>query len=130
MVTPDYIRTIKAGKMNQQEHAGAYCAAIEAAMDELDLIRQKFEGLRSRQYQFETVLEVLKPLIGSDEQTAVEDRHPVPYLIETATEPARTDESTLPPVEIALSQFVPQNMRESADSLQRRIDSILGVAVS
>jgi len=129
MVTPDYIRTIKAGKMNQQRHAGAYCAAIEAAMDELDLIRQKFEGLRSRQYQFETVLEVLKPLIGSDEQTVVEDRRPLPYLIETAAEPVRADESPLQPAEIALPQFVSQK-HESADSFQHRIDSILGMAVS
>ncbi len=39
--------------MNQQENAGAYRAAIETAMDELNFICQELERLRNRQYQFE-----------------------------------------------------------------------------
>jgi len=93
--------------MNQQGNAGAYRAAIEAAMDELDVIRQELERLRNRQYQFERVAEVLKPLIGSGEQMVEEG-----------------------PAEIALPQLVPQKMSESADPVQRRIDSILGLAVA
>ncbi len=114
--------------MNQQEHAGAYRAAIEAAMDELDLICQGLERLRNRQYQFESVVEVLKPLIGSGEQTVVEDHRYVSDSIDAAIEPVHTDESTLQTAEIALPQFVSQQKSESADPIQRRIDSILGLA--
>ena len=39
--------------MNQQEHAGAYRAAIEAAMNELDFICQESERLKNRQYQLD-----------------------------------------------------------------------------
>ena len=59
--------------MNQQENAGAYRAAIETAMDELNFICQELEQLRNRQYQFERVAEVLKPLIGSGEQMVEQD---------------------------------------------------------
>ena len=93
--------------MNQQENAGAYRAAIETAMDELNFICQELERLRNRQYQFERVAEVLKPLIGSGEQMVEQD-----------------------PAEIAVPQLVPQKMSESADPVQRRIDSILGLAVA
>lgn len=93
--------------MNQQENAGAYRAAIETAMDELNFICQELERLRNRQYQFERVAEVLKPLIGSGEQMVEQD-----------------------PAEIALPQLVPQKMSESSDPVQRRIDSILGLAVA
>ena len=115
--------------MNQQDNAGAYRAAIEAAMDELDFICQESERLRNRQYQFESVVEVLKPLIGSGEQRW-EDRLLVSDSIETAAEPAQADGSTLQTAEIALPQLVPQKMSESADPVQRRIDSILGLAVA
>ena len=49
--------------MNQQDHAGAFRAAIEAAMGELDFICQESERLRNRMYLFDIVVEVLKPLM-------------------------------------------------------------------
>ena len=79
--------------MNQQENAGAYRAAIETAMDELNFICQELERLRNRQYQFERVAEVLKPLIGSGEQMVEQD-----------------------PAEIALPQLVPQKMSDPVSS--------------
>jgi len=114
--------------MNQQRHAGAYGAAIEAAMDELNFICQELERLRNRQYQFEAVAEVLKPLIGSGEQSVVEDRRRVSYSIETATKPGYVDEWTPQATEIALPQLVSQKQSESSDPVQRRIDSVLGLA--
>ncbi len=114
--------------MNQQDQAGVYRAAVDAAMDELDLICQESERLRNRMYQLDTVVEVLKPLIGSGEQTLVEDRRPVSESIETGAEPVNADESTLQLAEIALPQLVPQKKSESQDPIQRRIDSILGLA--
>ena len=114
--------------MNQQEHAGPYRAAIEAAMDELDHICQGLERLKNRQYQFEKVVEVLKPLIGSGEQTVAKDRRPISDSIEAAPEAMYAHESTLEPAETELPQLVPQKMSESADPVQRRIDSILGLA--
>jgi hypothetical protein len=94
--------------MNQQEHAGAYRAAIEAAMDELDFICQESERLRNRQYQFEKVVEVMKPLIG-------------------VSDSIEADESTLQPTEIARPQLVFEKQSESADPVQHRIDSVLGL---
>ncbi len=116
--------------MNQQEHDGAYRAAIEAAMDELNFICQELERLRNRQYQFEAVAKVLKPLIGSGEQSVIEDRRRVSYSMEAATEPGNADESTLQSAEIGLPQFVSQKKSESADPFQRQIDSILGLALA
>jgi len=106
--------------MSQQGHDGAYRAAIEAAMDELDFICQESERLRNRQYQFEKVVEVLKPLIGSGEQT----------VVETASKPMLADEWTPQATEIALPQLISQKQSESSDPVQRRIDSVLGLALA
>jgi hypothetical protein len=116
--------------MNEQDHAGPYRAAIDAAMDELDFIRHESERLRNQVYQLDTVVEVLKPLIGSVEQTVLEDRRPVSESIEMAAEPVLADEPTLQPAEIELPQLVPQKKSQSRDPIQRRIDSILGLAVA
>ena len=43
--------------MNQQDHAGAFRAAIEAAMGELDFICQESERLRNRMYLLDIVVE-------------------------------------------------------------------------
>jgi len=48
--------------MNQQGDGGAYRAAIEAAMDELDLISRESERLRNRQHQLDALVKVLEPL--------------------------------------------------------------------
>jgi len=121
---------MEAGKMNEQGHAGAYRAAIDAAMDELDLVSRESERLKNRMYQLDSVVEVLKPMIGLGEKTVVEDRRLVSESIETAAEPVYAEVLTPQPDEIALPQFVPQTKGESADPIQRRIDSILGLAIA
>jgi hypothetical protein len=115
-------------KMN--ERGGTYCAAMNAAMDELNLIRQVSDRLRNRLYQLDTVVEALKPLIVLGEQTVVEDRRPEPESIETAAEPVRADRLTPQMVGIAIPQVEPQKMNDSADPIQRRINSVLGLAVA
>ena len=116
--------------MNQQDHAGTYRAAINAAMDELGLICQESERLTNRLHQLDTVVELLKPLIGLGKQTFVEDRRPVSASMETAAEPVQADGLTPHMVGIAIPQVVPQKLIESADPIQRRIDSMLGRAVA
>ena len=115
--------------MSERGHAGAYCAAMNAAMDELDLIGQESQRLRNRLYQLDTVVESLKPLMALDERTAVEDRRPVSESIETAAEPVPAD-LTPQMVGIAIPQVVPQKLIESTDPIQRRINSVLGLAVA
>ena len=115
--------------MNQQGDGGAYRAAIEAAMDELDLISRESERLRNRQHQLDALVKVLEPLSGAGEQT-VEDRRYASDSIDAALVPVHADESILQPTEIALPQFFSQKKSESADPIQRRIDSILGLAVA
>src|SRR6516165_3875049 len=113
--------------MNERGQAGAYCAAMNAAMDELSLICQESGRLRNRLYQLDTVVEALKPLMALDERTAVEDRRPVSESSETAAEPVTVD-LTPQMVGIAIPQVVPQKLIESTDPIQRRIDSVLGLA--
>ena len=129
MVTPAYHLHNGDEKMNKQGNAGAYRVAIDAAMNELNLISRETERLRNRMYQLDSVVEVLKSLIGSGEQTLVEDRRPASESIETAAEPVQAEVSTFQPVEIALTQPVPQKSG-SADPVQRRINSILGLALA
>ena len=116
--------------MNQQDHAGAYRAAMNAAMDELDLICQESKRLTNRLHQLDTVVEMLKPLIGLGKQTFVEDRLPVSESIETAAEPVQADGLTPQMVGIELPKLVPQKTRESQGPIQCRIDSMLGRAVA
>lgn len=112
--------------MNQLSHACAYRAAMNAAMDQLDLTCQESKRLTDRLHQLDTVVEMLKPLIGLGTQTFVEDRLP----IETAAEPAQADGLTPHTVEIKLPKLVPQKTRESQDPIQRRMDSMLSRAVA
>lgn len=116
--------------MNEQGNAGAYRAAVDAAMDELDLILQESACLRSREDQLGTAMEALKFLMGSGEQTVEEYRHPVFELIEMAAEPVHLAELTPQMVEIAIPHLAPRKGSESTDPIQRRIDSILGLAVA
>ena len=114
----------------QQDHAGAYRAAMNAAMDDLDLICQESERLTNRLHQLDTVVEMLKPLIGLGKQTFVEDRLTESESMETAPEPVHADRLTPLMVGNAIPQIVPQRSIESADPIQRRIDEMLGRAVA
>jgi hypothetical protein len=112
--------------MTQQDHAGAY----RAAMDELDLICQESKRLTNRRYQLDTVVEMLKPLIGLGKQTFVEDRRSLSESMETAAEPVHADGLTPQTVEIALPKLVPRKTSESQNPIQCLIDSRLGRAVA
>lgn len=116
--------------MNQQDYGGAYRAAMNAAMDELDRICQESKQLTNRLYQIDTVVEMLKPLIGLGKQTFVEDRLPVSESIETAADPVHADGLTPQAVEIEHPKLVPQKTSESQDPIRFGIDSMLGRAVA
>lgn len=108
----------------------AYCAAMNVAMDDLDRICQESERLKDRQSQLDGVLEALKSLLVSGERTAVEVSHTVAEPIEMVAEPVNTDQLAPQMVGTAIPQIVPQNLIESADPIQRRINSVLGLAVA
>jgi hypothetical protein len=114
--------------MNERDHAGAYCAAMNAAMDELDFICQESDRLRNRLYQLDTVVEALKPLMVLGERTVGEDPHSLSESI--AAEPVNADRLTAQMAGIARPQVEPQKMIESTDPIRRRIDSVLGLAVA
>jgi hypothetical protein len=114
--------------VNERSNAGAYCAAMNAAMDELDLIYQESNRLRNRLNHLGTVVEALKPLIVLDERTVVEDRHPVSKSIETAADPVHEDRLIPQMVAVATPQVEPQKMTETVDPIQRRVSSVLGLA--
>jgi hypothetical protein len=116
--------------MNQQDHAGAYRAATNAAMDELDLICQESKQLTNLLHQLDIVVEMLKPLIGLGKQTFGGDREPVSESMEMASEPVYADGLTPQTIEIELPKLVPQKTSKSQDPIQRRIDSMLGRAVA
>jgi len=115
--------------MIRQGHSGAYGTALDTAMEELDFICEKLERLRNRVTQLDTLAEVLKPLIGSGEQLVADNRRPAFDLIEPARDPVQTNEPSFRLAEIELPELVPQKS-ESADPIQGRIDSILGMAVA
>ncbi len=117
--------------MNQHhDHADAYRAAMNAAMDQLDLICQESNWLTNRLHQLDTAVETLKPMIGLGEQRFEEDRLLISESIETAAEPAQADGLIPQTVEIELPKLVPQKTSESHDPIQRRIDSMFGRAVA
>lgn len=129
MIILRYIRTMD-GRMNQQDYAGAYRAAMNVARNELDLSCQESMRLTNRHHRLGTAIGMLKPLIDFSKQAIVEDRRPAFQAVDTADEPVRTDDLNLQKAGIAISHFVPQKMIESADPIQRRIDLMLGRAVA
>jgi hypothetical protein len=80
--------------------------------------------------QLNSVLEALKPFMRSGGQTAVGDRRPIHESIESAPEPVQANGLTVQMVRTTIPQVVPQKMIESTDPIQRRINSVLGLAVA
>jgi hypothetical protein len=117
--------------MNEQVHTDAYHAAVDAAMNELDLILQEYSGLSNRMEQLQAAVEGLKPMMDLDEGTVPAHLHLLSDPMETAAEPLHADQLNLSqPVGVGIPQLVPRKSRESADPIQRRIDSMLGLAVA
>jgi hypothetical protein len=119
MVTVVYDEQTGGGKMNGTSH-DAYRSAMNEAMDQLGLINEEGMSVRNRMEQLHLVLEALKPFL-----TAADDHRPISKLIESAVEPAPT-----PQTGIAVPSAVPPKMIESSDPIQRRINSVLGLAVA
>ncbi len=106
--------------MNGTSH-DAYRSGMNQAMDQLGLINEEGVRVRNRMEQLDLVLEALKPFLG-----AAEDRRPISKSIESPAEPI----PALQMVETPVPNAVPPKMIESADPIQRRINSMLGLAVA
>lgn len=116
--------------MSQPSHDDAYRVAMNAAMDKLGLIDEEASRLSNRMHQLDSLVEALNPFMRSSEQTSVEDRRPVYKSIDSPAEPVHADELTPQIVGSAIPEVVPQKIIESADPIQRRINSVLGLAVA
>ena len=116
--------------MSLASHEGAYRSAMNAAMDELGRIHEEAIRVSNRMYQLDLLLEALKPFMRSGEQTAVEDRRPMYKSLESAAEPVCATGLTAQMVGSAIPEVVPQGSIESTGTIQRRINSVLGLAVA
>jgi len=108
----------------------AYRFAMNAAMDKLGTIDEESKRLSNRVHQLDSLLEALKPFMTSREQTAAEDRQPMYRSIDRAAESVHANELTPQMIGLAIPQVVPQQMIESTDPIQRRINSVLGLAIA
>ena len=98
--------------MHQTSDDSAYRSAMKKAMDELGLINEEAISVRNRMDQLDSVLEALKPFLA-----AADDRRPISKSIEVVAEPVPAPQ-------------VPPKLIEGTDPIQRRINSVLGLAVA
>ena len=116
--------------MHERGHDNNYRAAFLAASAELNEIFREVQRLRIRKDQVEKVVEAIKPML--DTQAPSYERE----LIATplSSEPAQFAAELAPapePVPVAAAPAVPRNESPApGDAIQRRIDSILGLAVA
>ena len=108
--------------MSGTSHESAYRSAMNQAMDQLGLINEEGMSVRNRMEQLDLVLEALKPFLG-----AAEDRGPISKSIESPAEPVLPAPQM---VETPVPDAVPPKMIEATDPIQRRINSVLGLAVA
>jgi hypothetical protein len=117
--------------MNPHDHSDAYRDAADAAMSELDLILQESAQLRNRMDQLQAAVVGLKPLMDADAEALLSQRRPISESMGLVAESAHEDQFNLSQhVGVAIPQLVPQRPLESTDPIQRRIDSMLGLAVA
>ena len=110
--------------MDQYGGSGAYRAAVEMAAEELDQLFQEANRLRNRMEQLETVVAVLEPFLGEvDQRHAFKSTVPEVEMVHESAYSQPTLEVVTRPVAQAKSLAVD-------DPIQRRIDSILGLAVA
>jgi hypothetical protein len=100
-------------KMSGASHESAYRSAINEAMDQLGVIKEEGMSVRNRMEQLQLVLEALKPFLG-----VAEDRRPISRSIESPVEP------------VPAPQVVEISVPKATDPIQRRINSVLGLAVA
>ena len=105
--------------MNGTSH-DAYRSAMNQAMDQLGLINEEGMSVRNRMEQLQLVLEALKPFLTAD------DHRPISKSLESPAEPVPAPQV----VEIPVPNAAPPKMIEATDPIQRRINSVLGLAVA
>jgi hypothetical protein len=113
--------------MYERGHDNSYRAAFLAANEELNEVFRQVEQLRLRQDRVENVLEALRPLLDLPVQrverevaSAPLSNESVQYNTEYASAPATQAAPATPRYEAPAA----------ADPFQKRIDSILGLAVA
>lgn len=108
-----------------QSGSEKYCAAFETALEELEQIYSEFQRMRIRKERIEGVVEALKPLVDSAD-----------YVVAQPNQPGQSSTQSSSPViepEVTPHQSPAQPLTSanlSSDPLQRRIDSVLGLAVA
>lgn len=114
--------------MLERGHDNSYRAAFLTASAELNEVFREVEQLRIRKDRVEKVMEALKPLLESNARDYERDLVAVPF----APEPAQAAvEYEAPSQPAAAAPVAPRNEAPvSADPIQRRINSILGLAVA
>jgi hypothetical protein len=116
--------------MKQLGQDEAYRSAMNAAVEKLGVINEEGIRVSNRMHQLDSLLEALLPFIRSGEQTPVEDHLQIYKPIESAPEPVHANGLGPQMVGSAIPDIVPQRLLESADPIQRRINSVLGLAVA
>lgn len=114
--------------MSHQDHDLAYRSAMSAALGELGSINEEIISVSKRMHQLDSALEALKPFLRSRQETATEDNRPTSESISVVAEPVHADQ--LIPHGNAIPEVMPQKIIESSDPIQRRINSVLGLAVA
>ena len=107
--------------MYERGHDNPYRAAFNTANAELNDVYRDFEQLRIRKERVEKVIDALKPLIGGQNTAWESPAAPV------SSEPAQYFAE---PQAAAAPAPARQEASASVDTIQRRIDSILGLAVA
>ena len=116
--------------MYERGHDNSYRAAYLTASTELNEVFREVQRLRIRKDQVEKALEAIKPLL--DTQATSYERELVPTPV--ASEPAQFAAELTPapvPAPVAAAPAATRNESPApGDAIQRRIDSILGLAVA
>jgi hypothetical protein len=120
-----YVSQMGGKRVNQTRRKSAYRSAMNEAMNELGLINEEATRVRNRMDRLDSVLEALKPFLS-----AAEDRSPTYKPVESANKPLAANGCTPQMIGIAIPDVVPHKLYESADPIQRRINSALGLSVA
>lgn len=114
--------------MHQRGHDDNYRAAFLAASAELNEIFSEVQRLRIRKDQVEKVVEAITPLLDAQAPSYELELATTPF----SSEPAQFAAEFAPaPAPVAAAPGAPRNESPApGDAIQRRIDSILGLAVA
>ena len=115
--------------MFERGHDNSYRAAFLTASAELNEVFREVEQLHIRKDRVEKVLEALKPLLEAANPSIEREAAPAPLSYEPAQ---RSAEYVPAPVQAPVPAAAAPRLEApaQADPIQRRIDSILGLAVA